>query len=113
MGADVIKIRERISVIPELINRPLTIINNSRTKNKDNRIDAIIPDINMGRIVFNEDDTEAIEQIKEFAGTAYTAHDDMIDALADAIEQVSKLLNSEGNMPLLRMLNSRKLGLTL
>lgn len=113
MGADVIKIRERISVIPELINRPLTIINNSRTKNKDNRIDAIIPDINMGRIVFNEDDTEAIEQIKEFAGTAYTAHDDMIDALADAIEQVSKLLNSEENMPLLRMLNSRKLGLTL
>lgn len=91
MGADVNKLRELISLTPELANRQITIVNKTRTKNKDNRIDAIIPDINMGRIVFNEDDIDAIDQIKEFAGTAYTAHDDMIDALADAIENISNV----------------------
>lgn len=96
MGADIIKLREIINMTPELVNRPLTIINKSRTKNKDNRIGAIIPDINMGRIVFNEEDTEAIEQIKEFAGTAYTEHDDMIDALADACELIPQI-KSAGN----------------
>lgn len=91
-----------------MVNRPLTIINKSRTKNKDNRIGAIVPDINMGRIIFNEDDTEATEQIKEFAGTAYTEHDDMIDALADACENIS-----EGAQPIpkLRVLDWSKYGL--
>lgn len=91
MGADVLKLRERISLNPGLVNRPLTIVNKSRTKNKDNRIGAIIPDINMGRIIFNEEDEDAIEQIKEFAGTAYTEHDDMIDALADAVENITEI----------------------
>lgn len=108
MGADIIKLREIISITPELVNRPLTIINKSRSKNKDNRIGAIVPDINMGRIIFNEEDTEAIEQIKEFAGTAYTEHDDMIDALADACENIS-----EGAQPIpkLRVLDWSKYGL--
>lgn len=88
MGADVIKLREVIKSHPELSNRSLTIINKTRTKNKDNRIDTIIPDINMGRVIFNDEDVDAIEQIKEFAGTAYTEHDDMIDAVADAIENI-------------------------
>jgi len=108
MGADVVKLRERISVHPELQNRPLNIINKSRTKNKDNRIGAIIPDINMGRIIFNEEDAEAIEQIKEFAGTAYTEHDDMIDALADAVENISE---NNTPIPMLRVLDWSKYGL--
>ena len=76
---------------PQLRNRPITIINKSRTQNKDSRIDAIIPDINMGRVIFNQNDIAAIEQIKEFAGCAYTPHDDMIDALADAISNIAKV----------------------
>ena len=89
MGADVLKIQEIISNHPQLKNRPLTIINKSRVQNKDSRIDAIIPDINMGRIIFNENDYAAIEQIREFAGTAFTQHDDMIDALADAVQNIA------------------------
>ena len=107
MGADVLKLRERISLNPELVNRPLTIINKSRTKNKDNRIGAIIPDINMGRIIFNEEDTDAIEQIKEFAGTAYTEHDDMIDALADAVENIAEIKEP---IPKLRLLDWSRFG---
>lgn len=99
-GADVIKLREQIQRIPELMNRPITYINKARTKNKDNRIDTVIPDINMGRIVFNEDDIAAIDQIKEFAGTAYTLHDDMIDCVADAAENI---VNIEKEIPKLQV----------
>ena len=107
MGADVSKIREIISQHPELRNRTLNIINKSRTKNKDNRINAIIPDINMGRIIFCEDDEEAIAQIKEFAGCAYTLHDDMLDALSDAVEN---LANAE-TIPTLQVLPLSAIGL--
>ncbi len=106
-GADVIKLREMIAKNPMLANRPLTIINKNRSKNKDARINAIIPDINFGRIVFNQDDEEALEQIKEFAGAKYTAHDDMIDALADAVENLSTMEDA----PAMRVLSLSVLGL--
>lgn len=106
-GADVIKLREQIQQIPELMNRPITYINKARTKNKDNRINTVIPDINMGRIIFNEDDIAAIDQIKEFAGTAYTAHDDMIDCLADAAENI---INIENAIPKLQVFSLADFG---
>ena len=106
-GADVIKLREQIQRIPELMCRPITYINKARTKNKDSRIDTVIPDINMGRIVFNEDDIDAINQIKEFAGTAYTEHDDMIDCVADAAENI---VNLENTIPKLQVYNLASFG---
>ena len=92
-GADVIKIRERIMLDQELCQRPLQILNKARPSNqsKDSRIDTIIPDINMGRIIFCEEDAEEIEQIAEFAGCKFTAHDDMIDALTDAMENIGTI----------------------
>lgn len=108
MGADVTKIRERIAQEPELINRPLVIINKQRSKNKDNRINAICPDINMARIIFNEDDVDAIEQIKEFAGCKDTDHDDMIDTVADCVENMAELKNP---VPRLQVLDFSVLGL--
>lgn len=106
-GADVIKLREQIQRIPELMCRPITYINKARTKNKDSRIDTVIPDINMGRIVFNEDDIDAINQIKEFAGTAYTEHDDMIDCVADAAENI---INIEKAIPKLQVFSLADFG---
>ena len=106
-GADVIKLREQIQRIPELMCRPITYINKARTKNKDSRIDTVIPDINMGRIVFNEDDIDAINQIKEFAGTAYTEHDDMIDCVADAAENI---VNLENTIPKLQVFSLADFG---
>lgn len=108
MGADVIKLREKISMLSDLCSRPLNIVNKSRTKNKDARIDAVIPDINMSRIIFNCNDVEAIEQIKSFCGTAYTAHDDMIDALADAAENITQI---EDTLPELQVLDWSRFGL--
>ena len=90
-GADVLKVRERIALNPHLRDRTITIINKSRRVNKEARMETIIPDVNMGRIVFNSDDFEALEQIKSYAGVDYTEHDDMLDALADAVEQIETI----------------------
>lgn len=92
-GADVIKLKEEIAKDIELRGRDLTIINKSRTSNKDNRISAIVGDVNMGRVIFNEEDTEAIEQLQDFCGTKYSLHDDFPDCLADAIENISTIEN--------------------
>lgn len=90
-GADVKFLQERISNHPLLRNRDINFINKNRTKNKDNRIDAIIPEINLRRVMFNEDDAEAIEQVESFAGANYTANDDAIDSLADALEYITTI----------------------
>ena len=91
MGADVDKIREKIAEHPELRNRAITIFNKQRTQNKDARINAIIPDINMHNMIFNEDDVDAIEQIKQFAGATSGIHDDAIDCLADCCELLPQI----------------------
>lgn len=90
-GADVNKLREILETDHELKGRDIMIINKSRSKNKDNRISTIIPDINCGRIIFNSssEDAEALAQIAEFSGCAYTPHDDAIDALTDAMEYIN------------------------
>jgi len=90
-GADVIRIQEIISKDDELKHRHLTIINKARTSNKDNRINAIVGDVNMGRVIFNEEDTEAIEQLHDFCGCKFSLHDDMADVLADSIENISQI----------------------
>lgn len=90
-GSDVIKIQELIDNDIELKHRNIIIINKTRTGNKDNRINSIVPDVNMGRVVFNEEDKDAIEQLHEFCGCKFSLHDDFPDCLADAIEQTSQI----------------------
>jgi len=48
-GADAIRIREFINKDIDLKHRQIAIINKSRTSNKDNRISAIVGDVNMGK----------------------------------------------------------------
>lgn len=108
-GADRIKLEEVISRHPLLKNRPFRMINEMRRKNKNARINTIIPDINMGRIVFNADDIEAIDQIKSFKGAGMPGtHDDMIDAVTDAAES---LIKSYKPIPTMRVLNTGIWGL--
>lgn len=45
----------------------------------------------MGRIIFNEEDTAAIEQLSEFCGAKYSLHDDFPDCLADAVENIANV----------------------
>lgn len=90
-GADAIRIRELINKDDDLKHRQITIINKSRTKNKDNRISAIVGDVNMGRVIFNEEDIDAIQQLQDFCGTKFSLYDDYPDCLADAIEQIAQI----------------------
>ncbi len=106
-GADVLRIQEIIDKDEILKYRQLTIINKARIGNKDNRINAIVGDVNMGRVVFNEEDTEAIEQLHDFCGCKYSLHDDYPDCLADAIDNIAQI----DSIPKMKALNLSFLGL--
>ena len=79
-GSDVIKIKELISKDRELSNRHIEFINEMQKKNKDQKISSIVDDVNSGRIIFNEEDKEFINQFKDFSGQNYTLHDRKIVA---------------------------------
>lgn len=81
-GTDVLKIKELIEKTPELAGRSFTFINERSTKNKDDRISTVIGDVNNGQIIFNEEDTEFIKQIKDFCGQDFSEHDDAPDCVA-------------------------------
>lgn len=81
-GTDVLRIKEIIEKTPELSGRSFIFINERSTKNKDDRIATIIGAVNNGQIIFNEDDKDFIEQIKDFAGQDFVEHDDAADNVA-------------------------------
>jgi hypothetical protein len=92
-GTDVIKIKELIEKDDELRNRNIQFINEMQRKNKDDKISSIIDDINSGRIIFNEEDKEFIDQVKDFAGQKYTLHDDAIDCVAEWAIRIEDIKN--------------------
>ena len=96
-GADANQLEKRINEDLELKYRNITIINEHQKKNKDDKIATIVSDVNGGRIIFAEEDEEFVEQILEFMGQDYTAHDDAPDITAefanriDLIKVISKV----------------------
>ena len=82
LGTDVSKIKELIEKTPALIGRSFTFINEKSTKNKDDRISTIIGSVNNGQIIFNEDDADFIQQVKDFCGQDFSEHDDAADDVA-------------------------------
>ena len=87
-GSDVIRLQELIKEDLVLRGRGLTFINEARRGNKDDRINMIVGEVNLGQIIFNENDTEAIGQLSEFAGCDYSLHDDFPDCLADSLQRL-------------------------
>ncbi|PRS77190.1 hypothetical protein C6Y03_01015 [Bacillus sp. LNXM65] len=90
-GADVIQLQELVKNDPELSGRNIEWLNNAVTKNKDDRINTIVGDVNMGRIIFNEEDEEAIQQLKDFAGADFSAYDDFPDAVAEWSKRINEV----------------------
>ncbi|ERI90984.1 phage uncharacterized protein [Clostridiales bacterium oral taxon 876 str. F0540] len=90
MGADVIKLKELIANDDELRNRNFTFINEMQKKNKFDKIDSIVGDINFGRVIFNEEDIEALEQLKDYQGEK-SLHDDFPDCLAECVIRLDTL----------------------
>ncbi len=106
-GADVIRLEELISKDSSLRYRNIKIINYHQTRNKDDKIDTIVGQVNLGQIVFNEEDTEAIEQLHEFCGCEYSLHDDFPDVVAEA----SKWLDEIEVIKPIKLLDRKLLGL--
>lgn len=93
-GADVIRIKELIAESPKLKGKHYEWINEMQRKNKDEKISTVVDPFNNGQIVICsecEDSKAAVEQIKEFQGQLYTAHDDMIDCIAELENKIKTI----------------------
>ena len=82
MGTDILKLQELLDKDEELKNRSITFLNKMQKTNKDEKIATVMDAINTGQIIFNENDVRFIEQILDFSGQKFTAHDDAIDTVA-------------------------------
>lgn len=87
-GSDANRLEQFVQNDPELKCRNLDIINKQQLKNKDDRISVIVPDVNNGRIIFNSEDEEFIDELMDFAGQEYTQHDDAPDIVASFAEMI-------------------------
>jgi len=94
-GADILRLQELIKEDVELNSRDIEFEMHGDNKSKDDRINTIVPAVNLGQIVFCEDDSEAIEQMREYAGTRYTLHDDFVDACAEACKMIDEIKVTE------------------
>lgn len=90
-GADVLKIKELILTEPELKNRQIDFLNKMQRTNKDSKISTIIQGVNMGQVIFNEEDTEFNEQVMEFSGVDFSEHDDAPDVVAQFTIDVKEI----------------------
>ena len=87
MGTDILKIKEKIESIPELSIRNFEFINEMQKTNKHDKINTIVGDINFGRVIFNEEDIDAIEQLKEYQGEK-SLHDDFPDVVSEFCKRI-------------------------
>ena len=90
-GADVIRLEELISKDIILKNRNIQILNYPQNKNKDDKISTIVGKVNLGQVIFNEEDDEAIQQMMDFAGCKYSLHDDFPDVVAEAVNRIDDI----------------------
>ena len=106
-GADVIRIKEIINNEPSLCNRKIEFINEMQRKNKDNKISAIVDDVNSGQIIFNKENEEFNKQVLDFAGQLYSLHDDAPDVLSELWKRIDEI----NVIREVKFIDRRKLGL--
>ncbi|WP_373687921.1 hypothetical protein [Clostridium estertheticum] len=90
-GADAVRFEELIKNDVQLSSRFIEIVNFPQTRNKDDKINTIVAKVNMGQIIFNEEDVEAIEQIKEFSGCEHSLYDDFPDVVAEVANRIDEI----------------------
>lgn len=90
-GIDESRIKQKIREDTELNRRNITVMSIYNNSNKDQRISTIIDKINSGQCVFNENDKEYNKQVREFRGQYFTVHDDSIDSLEMALNNIDKI----------------------
>lgn len=83
-GTDARALQKEIDTDPALRARKIKILNERQHKNKEAKIRAISGKVDSGFIIFNEEDTEAIDQLLAYEGEGYSKHDDFADVVAEA-----------------------------
>ena len=90
-GVDATRIEEAIAKDIRLRQRHIEVITVYNTQNKDQRIMTITDKINSGQVLFNENDVEYNKQVQDFRGQKFTVHDDAIDSLEMAINNIDQI----------------------
>jgi len=75
-----------------LRGRGLTIINEPTRTNKDDKIASCVADVNNGRIIFNAEDTDFIQQVMDFAGQDFSQHDDAPDIVSEFANRINDIV---------------------
>lgn len=90
-GVDATRIEEKIRADKELVSRKIKVETTYSTTNKDQRISTITDKINSGQIIFNESNVDYNNQVKTWRGQKFTQHDDAIDSLEMAVNNIDNI----------------------
>ena len=92
---DVVAIKKALENDSNLKMRRVQSISIFNNKKKDDRIATIADKINSGTIIFNECNKDYNQQVFDFCGQNYSLHDDAIDSLEMAVNNIDKIQNKK------------------
>ena len=92
---DVVAIKKALENDSNLKMRRVQSISIFNNKKKDDRIATIADKINSGTIIFNECNKDYNQQVFDFCGQNYSLHDDAIDSLEMAVNNIDKIENKK------------------
>ena len=92
---DVVAIKKALENDSDLKKKRIQSISIFNNKKKDDRIATITDKINSGTIIFNECNKDYNQQVFDFCGQNYSLHDDAIDSLEMAVNNIDKIENKK------------------
>lgn len=92
---DTVSIKKALENDADLKKKRVKAISVFNNKKKDDRIATIADKINSGTIIFNEDNKDYNQQVFDFCGQNYSLHDDAIDSLEMAVNNIEKIENKK------------------
>lgn len=92
---DTIAIKKALEDDNDLKRKRVQSISVFNNKKKDDRIATITDKINSGTIIFNECNKDYNQQVFDFCGQNYSLHDDAIDSLEMAVNNIDKIQNKK------------------
>ena len=90
---DVVAIKKALEDDSDLKRKRVKSISVFNNKKKDDRIATITDKINSGTIIFNECNKDYNQQVFDFCGQNYSLHDDAIDSLEMAVNNIDEINN--------------------
>lgn len=92
---DTVSIKKALENDADLRKKRVQSISVFNNKKKDDRIATIADKINSGTIIFNECNKDYNQQVFDFCGQNYSLHDDAIDSLEMAVNNIDKIQNKK------------------